>query len=516
MINKKLAMLLTSMLTYTGSMAQSVFQKTYTQGINTEFTQIINTSDGGFANIGSFNNSNDDICLVKTDAIGNVQFTTTLTSPTLENAKGVIQTNSGDYIICGNITINNTNAIYLAAINASGSLLWQKYYDAGKTDVANSIKLAANGDFIIAGYTTSVGIAYPKGLLMRTDAAGNLLWSKAYTQIHTQTFNKVIEASDGSLIAVGSQVAFGNTDYDWVVLHTDSAGTLIWNYTYGDLSDEEAYDIIQVGGYYYVTGYTASAGAGSRDMFVMQLGLAGNILGGTVIGTEKSETAFNIHYYDNTSLAITGVSEITSAAGNKEVGTILRTDFLLNPYQATYLGDSNAVFNPISSVVNATGKIALSGKYKAPGNTNFEGLLMQNNLAYSAACNELYPTILTSNYIPNHNAQTTELLVTFATQAANLVANNPTITLNTLCFSTGLENKNKHLVGYPNPATDFINLDAIWHGSSIQISNLQGKLSIEATLSNDYKIDVKSLQPGLYIATINKYQEQFRFKFVKQ
>jgi hypothetical protein len=514
MIKKALAIIFTLLTNYQ-LFAQAVFQKTFTQGNSSTLSQIIKTNDGGLAAIGTYENGNDDIWLVKTDAAGNVQFTTTLTGAGAENAFGLVQSSGGDYFICGSIETGNNAAILLSAINASGNTIWQKTFEGGKTDIAQSITLANNGDILIAGYSTSIGIAYPKGFIIRTDATGNMKWAKAYTQINTQSFNKVIEANDGSILVAGYQVAFGNTDKDWVVLNTDSTGTLNWGYTYGDLSDEEAFDIIQVGGFYYVAGYSASAGAGSRDMFVMQLGLSGNILAGRVIGTDKSETAYNIHYYDNTSLAITGTSEITSVAGNKEVGTIIRTDFLLNPYQATYLGDSNAVFNPVSSIVTASGKIALAGKFKSPGSSNYIGLMMQNNLAYSAACNELYPTIIASAYIPNHLAQSTEMGAPFLMQTATLISGNPTISNNTLCFTTGMPDDIENPNYYPNPATHLLQFSHRWEGSIIELYNTNGTKCYQSLINNN-NISITGLPAGLYMALVSKNTQVYRFKFIKQ
>ncbi|MEY8760811.1 T9SS type A sorting domain-containing protein [Chryseobacterium tongliaoense] len=67
---------------------------------------------------------------------------------------------------------------------------------------------------------------------------------------------------------------------------------------------------------------------------------------------------------------------------------------------------------------------------------------------------------------------------------------------------------------YPNPATDFINVESKLPITKIEIFDTAGR-KVNAELDHD-KIDVRSLIPGTYIITIEAKGSQFSRKFIKK
>lgn len=504
--------------------AQFVFQKTYFNSSNEQLNCIKQTLDGGFVAVGqSYSNINqNDVWLLKTNANGDVEYSKIYTTNENETAASIVQLSNGDFLICGTSTVSGpaiTTQIFVSRLDSLGNIIWSKAYDAIKNETAKSLIVTTNNEILVAGSTTSFGIAYPKGLLLALDINGNQLWSKVYTQINTQNFNKVIQTSDGGYLAVGSIVLFGNTDKDIVVTKVDVNGNYQWSNSYGDLSDEEAFDAIQVGSDYFLTGYTASAGAGSRDMYIIRLDAGGYILNGRVVGTGFSETAFNIHLFDPNSIVITGYSEFSITQPVREVNTILKSDLNLNVYQAIYLGDTLSQSHIVSSVFTNLGKVAMTGFYVHQGQQNISGLIAQNNLSYSQACNEYYPIMAAASYIPNINAQNYLANAPLTQQNIAFNTSNPATFINSICFTTAIADTkaNKAIEIFPNPVSDYLQLEmpAEFEDVSIIITTVNGKVLISKEINKMKTINVSALSAGIYFIQVKSATTNFYSKFIK-
>ena len=66
---------------------------------------------------------------------------------------------------------------------------------------------------------------------------------------------------------------------------------------------------------------------------------------------------------------------------------------------------------------------------------------------------------------------------------------------------------------YPNPSTSYISLSSLAESKKYVIYTMQGKEILHGTISNDNKIDVRSLEKGLYIL---KLEDLEMVKFIKE
>ena len=98
-----------------------------------EFTQVQQTSDGGFVSVG-FSDSYDyptrSIWLHKVDEYGNEEWSKYYSSSTNSHADGLDQTNDGGFIIVGtgHEGDENYNDIFLLKIDSSGEEEWRHYF----------------------------------------------------------------------------------------------------------------------------------------------------------------------------------------------------------------------------------------------------------------------------------------------------------------------------------------------------------------------------------------------------
>ncbi len=141
---------------------------------------LIQTSDTGYAIGGfteSFNESKNtpyDFWLVKTDSNGEMQWNKTYGGVSEDIARSVVQTKDGGYALAGytESTGAGTQDVWLVKTDSLGNMQWSQTFGETNTDVANSMILTKDGGFLLGGNTESFGLASAAFLLLKTDGAG--------------------------------------------------------------------------------------------------------------------------------------------------------------------------------------------------------------------------------------------------------------------------------------------------------------------------------------------------------
>jgi len=243
-----------------------------------EAYSVIQTSDGGYAIAGrtlSFGVVGyENMWLVKTDSNGNMEWSKAYGGAGIEIAYSVIQTSDGGYVIGGETgPWGNVRDIWLVKTDSNGNMQWDKKYGVGAFDASFSMVQTKDGGYAIAGLTAEpVGDEYEDFYLVKTDADGNMEWNKTYGGISRDQAWSVIQTLDGGYMLAGHTYSFGNGAGDFWLVKTDSNGNIQWNETYGGIDTEWAYEVIQTNeGGYAIAGYTRSIGAGASDFWLIKL-----------------------------------------------------------------------------------------------------------------------------------------------------------------------------------------------------------------------------------------------------
>ncbi len=163
-------------------------------------------------------------------------------------AKGIIQSNDGNLILVGQTKSYGAGGfdIYLMKIDTNGNLLWSETYGNAQDDGANAVTQAADGGYVIAGYTTS-DTGTSSAYLIKTDSQGQLQWNNTYPGL---MFNSINQTSDGGYILA----AKASSSFELVKV--DAAGRMQWNQNYNLSSTGESECAIQTNdGGYAETGY---------------------------------------------------------------------------------------------------------------------------------------------------------------------------------------------------------------------------------------------------------------------
>ena len=163
-------------------------------------------------------------------------------SADLDGVLDAIQTNDGQYVLVG-ITrsyIKNTDDIYLLKIDSLGDTVWTKTYYSIKDEWAGSVAQTFDGGYILAGRSSNKGPGVSSVYIIKTDAFGDILWTRNYGGPNFDAAQDVLQTLDGGYAIVGYTYSFGSGSSDFYLIRTDDKGDTLWTKTFGGNSDDFA------------------------------------------------------------------------------------------------------------------------------------------------------------------------------------------------------------------------------------------------------------------------------------
>jgi len=244
------------------------------------------TRDGGFIVAGwtlSFVAEEADLCLIKTDASGEEEWSRTFAGT--DNAWGfcVQQTRDGGFIVAGMTggfipgAELGTHDIYLIKTDANGAEQWSRTFGGANDDLASSVQQTTDGGFIVAGWTQSFGAGGTDLYLLKTDSRGGEEWSTTFGGEGHDGAGSVVQTTEGGFVVVGSTDSFGAGEEDVYLIKTDRNGKEEWSRTLGGAQFDWAESVVQTtDGGFIVAGRSASFDAGTGDVYLIKTDRYGN------------------------------------------------------------------------------------------------------------------------------------------------------------------------------------------------------------------------------------------------
>lgn len=229
-----------------------VWQKTI-GGADWDFANSLQaTTDGGFIIGGttySYGNGNADGYVVKTDANGDTLWTRTYGGANDDEFKSVIQTADGNYALTGYTKSYNdvdSGDVWVFKLNTIGDTLWRKFYGGSGEDFGNEIIEHPNGEFFIAGGTSSFGVGKLDGYAIKSDNIGTQLSHQehGYPGYNEEFTSLVFSKRSPNIIGFMEKEFFSGFNLQFKLFEwTNNLGYL--NGTdYGSIDNDETYKII--------------------------------------------------------------------------------------------------------------------------------------------------------------------------------------------------------------------------------------------------------------------------------
>ncbi len=244
----------------TNSNGDTLWTKKYGGIGNQDSRCVLETLDGGFIISGetsSYGAGSADMYIIKTDSVGNVEWSRTFGTPNNDYCYSILQTADSGYVALGTLKALTINSdIVLVRLNSQGDSLWTRCYgDLGGTGIRQEIgfKIIQNLDrgFAIGGYTNTFGSGSGEVYCIVTDSLGNLLWSKTYGSYDTDWGYSILQKADSNYVLCGNTSGFGISTTASYIIETDVNGNVIWSRTYEDTYGSVPFSIYQTydGGY---------------------------------------------------------------------------------------------------------------------------------------------------------------------------------------------------------------------------------------------------------------------------
>lgn len=158
----------------------------------------------------------------------------------------------------------------LTKVDKKGTGVWRKALGGTGEDILYALRKTSDGGFIACGQTKSYGNPAGDAWLIKFDASGNVQWSKKYGDgnVYGDAALDVTQLSDGGYALAGPH-KWSPGVVDGFVVRTDAQGNVIWTKSYGNGNSDYPQGILEDGNFLLATG--VYYGASFYDSYVMKL-----------------------------------------------------------------------------------------------------------------------------------------------------------------------------------------------------------------------------------------------------
>jgi hypothetical protein len=176
--------------------------------------------------------STGDVLILKTDSAGNKLWAKSVGTVANEYSQRCLEGNSNSYFICcasGNAP--DSTHFLLLNLDSTGNVTWAKKFGSNNYDDPISFTRTYDGGFAFIGRTMGFGVAMTDFYLVRLDSLGNVLWSRTFGAGGQEYGRNIVETNDNGLLMIGETGSFGS-NWRGLIIKVDSVGNLLWSKTY--------------------------------------------------------------------------------------------------------------------------------------------------------------------------------------------------------------------------------------------------------------------------------------------
>jgi hypothetical protein len=466
----------------------------------------------------SFGSGDVDILLIRTDSSGQISWSKTYGSSGYDNAEYARETSGHSFVCAGrsNSATGSPTSATLFKTDSAGNLDWVKSFGGTANDGFVHFSGTYDNGFAAVGYSATLSSGQNDILLVRTDGNGDTLFTRAYGSAADETGSGILQLPDSGFLICGRQKTTPGPSpvADGLLLRTDAGGNLLWSISYGDSLWEEftALQPASDGGF-VVCGSTVTFGFGGYDILLMKTDSAGIPQWSKTYGGMKSDAAYDLHTLADSSIVLSGYTE-SLGYGHSRVDDstnvfLLKTDANGNIGWMEAYGDG-LQDEAYRSNVAADGGFLVSGftdNYLL--NDSSQILLIKTDSAGLTGCHEerVLPadTVFT---MPYQQAQLMQLSgISVSTTAFTELPANPAND-DACLFLTGspVRSPSEPLHVFPNPFQNKFNLDLedAAPGNRLLLYDFLGRRLKEIELHpGNNSIDTEEFSPGLYFISLD-------------
>ncbi len=304
--------------------------------------------------------TDNDIWVVKADANGAVVWSKTYGSTQNDQGYAIIAASDGNYVVSGYVsggdgdvtTFEGFHDYWIIKITPSGDIIWDKSYGFSGSDQAKGIINTNDGGYLVTGFfdvtasegqgndaqgnTTSQntdntrssnGVQHGVGdyWAIKLDANGNKEWRNYFGGTNDDRSFDVVQTLDNGYLVVGASEStdFDITDnkggHDFWIVKVNTIGEKVWTKSFGGSEIDNGYALTatQDGNYLFV-GDTRSTGGditnplGNADSWAVKFSPSGDLIWQKTNGGALFESARGVTNFNNGTYLVAGSTRSTS------------------------------------------------------------------------------------------------------------------------------------------------------------------------------------------------------------
>jgi hypothetical protein len=215
------------------------------------------------------------------------------------------------------LTVLTALAALLLPFPLKAQITFERTYGGTDNDGAQAVVQTLDGGYYVVGYTYSTGSGGADVFVIATDQDGEELWTQDFGGAGDDDGYGVATFTDGGVLAAGRMDMGGQCD---VALHSNMAnGDQRWIRVYGGGQNDIAYSVARNSdGGFIVAGETYSFGAGTPNVYVLQIDSLGDTLWTRTYGGAGEDCAFSARQTADSGFIICGAT-YSYGAGQSDV-----------------------------------------------------------------------------------------------------------------------------------------------------------------------------------------------------
>jgi hypothetical protein len=253
--------------------------KTYGSTAHDEAYFVEEISNGGLIVTGGY--CSFDLCLLKLGSAGDSVWLHSYGSTAgWEVGRCIRQASDEGYIVAGYTSTEGAGGrdVWLVKTDSLCNTRFRECFGGSDDEEAYFVEETSDHGYIATGYTKSSGAGQKDVLLLKVDSLGNEEWSKTHGGNLNEEGYCVRQTADGGYVVVGYTESHGAGGADVWLLKTNASGDLTWSRTHGGSCGEIGRSVLQTSdGGYILSGQTGTYGAGVVDFYLVKTDQDGRI-----------------------------------------------------------------------------------------------------------------------------------------------------------------------------------------------------------------------------------------------
>lgn len=214
-----------------------------------------------------------DVLIQLIDSSGALQWESIIQSVKNESGKYIEETQDGGFVLCGFQSDDfGYNDIFVARLNATGSVIWTKNYGGTDNEYANQVHELQDGSLIVTADTRSKGVGGYDVEILKLTPDGDIVWDYTYGDEFENGCQGILPASNGDLISYGETELYPFSPFDFFIERISPEGMSIWKQVFGGVGSDAVFSLLEdSAGNFVLTGYSNSFNSGEAiDVVILK------------------------------------------------------------------------------------------------------------------------------------------------------------------------------------------------------------------------------------------------------